>query len=478
MMQPTENIIYNALPSGMRESMAKVLNGDIDGFLNAAPEPEAVRINTLRANVRQMTKRLRDWGVDVSPHPFNPTGLILQESEARYTHTLEYFGGKIHGQGVSSQIPVLALDPQPGERVLDMAASPGSKSTQIAALMRNKGQLLLCDPSPKRQQALLTNLARAGILNDVYLQMPGQRMGRLFHEYFDRVLLDAPCSATSKLPGQQVRAQWVWTESAFQTLLNTQYQLLVSAIKAAKPGGVIVYSTCTLTIQENEALLDRVLREYPVQLDPVDWLNGASIHHGVESFNGKTFHPDMGLARRIIPGERPMEAFFMARLIKMDSIPAKGWRRKIGLIRLKSAFDPEISPVLDYISSRWDIPGNVFDRFRFHLTSKRLWICSPDWYYMPEEMFVKAGLALAVRRTNVWKLTSSGAQLLGNLINDNVIELEEKELVNLFKNGRMNYDSHKNGYYALRFRNEIIGGVSVMAGVIKISLPHQFDLLL
>ncbi len=470
--------LYNALPQEIKTALESVLKDDLSRFVNSPEEPAAIRVNSLKLTVNDFLEKMKKWDCGFSPHPYNPTGLILHDDISRLTHTLSYYCGEFHGQGISSQIPVLALDPQPGDSVLDMAASPGSKSTQIAAMMQNKGRLLLCDPSLKRQQPLLTNTSRAGIVNDVFLQMPGQRMGRLFYESFDRVLVDAPCSGLSKLPGQVLRTGSLWSVTGLETLLNTQKHMLVSAIKAAKPGGTIVYSTCTLTAEENEAIVNSVLADYPVELQSMDWLEGESVSNGILEYNDQKYDESIQKTKRVFPHPQPFEAFFVAKLKKTDTIRFKGTPPKIESIYLQNSDDPRLVPVIDYISERWGIEKSFFDDYKFNLTSKRLWLCGKDWESFPAEMFIKSGLPVAVRKGNQWKLTSNGAQFFGNNITQSFIELEEKSLKELFYNSRMDFDGIKNGYYALKHNDEMIGAVSFMLGKLKISLPHQFNLIL
>ncbi|MCI0496551.1 RsmB/NOP family class I SAM-dependent RNA methyltransferase, partial [candidate division KSB1 bacterium] len=180
--------------SELENYLRQLLTSDYPGFINANPEPLAIRVNTLKTTVPAFEEKLLQWQVDYQPHPLNPTGFILQEDKLPLSHTLAFFLGEFFYQGIASQLPVLALDPQPGETILDMSAAPGSKATQIAALMNNSGQLVLNDPSPGRNTILTRHAHRAGIQHDVVLRAPGQQIGQLFPEFFDRVLVDAPCS--------------------------------------------------------------------------------------------------------------------------------------------------------------------------------------------------------------------------------------------------------------------------------------------
>ncbi len=473
-MNLSEN--FEQLSPDIKTALQHILKENLDQFLASPQEPPAIRINTLKTSIERFTQKLRDWGVHYSVHPYNPGGIIIHQEDKSLTHTLAFFCGEFLVQGISSQVPVRVLDPQPGETILDMAASPGSKSTQIAALMENTGRLLLNDPSVNRQQPLLTNLIRAGVLNDVYLGVPGQRTGRLFHEFFDRVLVDAPCSALSKLPCQISRDDRWRTSTLLDKLQNIQYHLLVSAIKAVKKNGIIVYSTCTLTAEENEGMIDKMLNLYPVKVEKIERITGASITDGLIEYDGQKFSPSLREARRILPFPDPFEAFFIVKLRKLESVPLQGFIKEKDFGRFETYDQENIAPVLEYLYRRWGVEPAFFADFRFLLTRKKLWIVHNEWEQYPVERFVKAGLPLAIKKGDNWKLSNASAQFLKNRITKGMLSLNKNELIELFRTGRMLFPGYRNGYYALNYENENIGAVSVMAGVMKISLPHQFNL--
>jgi len=467
---------FEQLSPDIKTALQYILKENLHQFLSSPQEPPAIRINTLKTTTGGFTDKLRDWKINCSVHPFNPDGMILNQEMGSLTHTLSFFTGEFIVQGISSQIPVRVLDPQPGETILDMAASPGSKSTQIAALMKNTGRLLLCDPSLNRQQPLLTNLTRAGVLNDVYLGIPGQRTGRLFHEFFDRVLVDAPCSALSKLPGQISRDDRWRTSTLMDKLQNVQYHLLVSAIKAVKKDGVIVYSTCTLTAEENEAMIDKMLNLYPVKVEKIEEISGFSIADGLIEYAGRKFSPSLREAKRLLPFPDPFEAFFIVKLRKTGSVPLQGFIKEQDYGRFETYEQADIAAVLDYLHRRWGMEPDFFADYRFLLTRKKLWLVQNSWGFYPVERFVKAGLPLAIRKGDNWKLSNASVQFLKNGIKKGIITLNKTQLVELFRTGRMPYSGARNGYYVLNYENENIGIVSVMAGVMKISLPHRFNL--
>ncbi len=467
----------NSIDTELENYLSDFFKGDVQAFYDSSLEATAVRVNTLKISKPDFIKKLEGWNTLFYSHPFNPTGLILDDEPVPLSHTLSFFTGEFTYQGISSQLPVLALDPQPGETVLDLAASPGSKSTQIAAHMQNKGRLVLVDPSLKRQQSLLANLARMGTLNDIVLKMPGQQIGRRYFEFFDRALVDAPCSALSKLPGQMDRGK-KWSFNNVKKLINIQYPLLVSAIKAVKPGGTLVYSTCTLTVEENEQLVDYVLKKYPVEVVDIQKWDHPNISDGFVQYYTKNFDPSLAKAKRILPGKYPMDAFFIVKLRKTDSIPAPKYPPVVNKIPLKRYDDPEIRPVLQYICDRWGIDLSVLKPYHYNLTQKKLWLVQNSWESIPMDDLVKAGLNLAYKRGISWKLSNSSVQFLKNSITKNIISLDDKQMTELFFAGKIKYQVPNEGYYVLNYDNENIASISVVNGILKTDRPHVFKLTL
>ena len=452
--------------------LQKLLGEEYVLFEKAGPEPPTIRVNTLVTDVARFLTFLENKKVGFSQHPAISSGFVLDEDFLPLSQTLPFFFGEFFYQGFSSQLPVIALDPQPGENILDIAAAPGSKSTQIAAMMQNRGQLFLNDVSIKRQQSLLTNLSRSGIINDIVLRMPGQRLGRIFPEYFDRVLVDAPCSGISRI-GPRDRVDFDAT-----TFVNIQRQLLVSALKAVKAGGTIVYSTCTITPEENEALIDEMIHGYPLQVEEIkDW-DYPFIRNGRLNYDDRNYDSTIKNTRRVYPYPQPYETFFVARLRKTDSMSVRLSKQHVHFEPLKSADQELINSVLDWLSARWGIDPHIFSPYLFVLNQKKLWLVAKDQPQIPDQGFIKAGLPLAMFRGNEWKLTNASVHFLGDEIKKSVIELRDQELKNLFREGKMQVRSFRNGYYILQRAQRKIGIISVVNGVMKIHLPHHFDLVL
>lgn len=239
--------------------MKKILEDDYQKFLESYRQPpcKAVRVNTLKCSPEEFSRRAP---FALAPVPFCPEGFYVeQEGLGRHPY---HHAGVYYVQEPSAMSAVAALDPQPGERILDLCAAPGGKSTQIAARLGGRGLLVSNEYVPSRANILLSNIERMGILNAVVTNLhPGPLCSR-FAGAFDRVLVDAPCSGEGMFR-KDPRAVQEWSEEHSQSCAVRQLGILESAKTAVKPGGVLVYSTCTFSLEENEKVVCSFLETNP-----------------------------------------------------------------------------------------------------------------------------------------------------------------------------------------------------------------------
>ncbi|KAI9286140.1 NOL1/NOP2/sun family-domain-containing protein [Umbelopsis sp. AD052] len=287
---------------------------------NEVPRPVTIRTNTLRTRRRDLAQALINRGVNLEPiGKWTKVGLQVFESQVPIGATPEYLAGHYMLQAASSFLPVMALAPQEHERVLDMASAPGGKTTHIAALLKNTGMVFANDFNKDRLKSLSANIHRLGVKNAVVCNYDGREFPKVIGG-FDRVLLDAPCSGTgviSKDPGVKVNK----TEKDFIDIPHLQKQLVLCAIDSvdanSKTGGYIVYSTCSVTVDENEAVVNYALRKRPNVK-----LVSTGIEFGREGFTryrGKTFHPSLDLTRRYYPHMHNMDGFYVAKFKKFSN---------------------------------------------------------------------------------------------------------------------------------------------------------------
>lgn len=313
----------------MRSGPARLPEGFVDRLRASLPAPQAerslaglrsrrattLRVNTLRADVRSLLAELREAGVKVERVPWYDEALVAKNvREPQLEGLPAYREGRFYLQSLSSMLPPLALEPRPGERVLDLAAAPGSKTTQMAAMMQNRGYILANDADPVRAERLKFNLRRQGVTIAEVSVQDGRKLGAALAAAFDRVLLDAPCSGEGRFVAGEPQTFRHWSERLVRRLVTLQRRLLLSALSAVRPGGTVVYSTCTLNPDENEGVIDWVLGRMgdAVEVMPVR-LAVPGRWPGLAAARGASYHPALRNAVRILPS-RLMEGFFLCKL--------------------------------------------------------------------------------------------------------------------------------------------------------------------
>ena len=286
---------------------------------NEVQRPVTIRTNSLKTKRRDLAQSLINRGVNLDPvGKWSKVGLVIYSAQVPLGATPEYLAGHYILQGASSLLPVMALAPQENEKILDMAAAPGGKTTHIAALMRNSGLLYANDANKKRCKAVVGNLHRLGITNTVVCSHDGRKIHTVM-KGFDRVLLDAPCSGTgviAKDPSVKTGKE----HKDIQLCTHMQKELILAAIDAldanSKTGGYLVYSTCSILPEENESVVDYALKKRQVKL--VD----TGLEFGVEGFTkfrDFRYHPSLNLSKRYYPHTHNMDGFFVAKLKKLSN---------------------------------------------------------------------------------------------------------------------------------------------------------------
>jgi 16S rRNA (cytosine1407-C5)-methyltransferase len=264
------------------------------------------RANTLKTDGAEVVRYLHDRHIKYRRPPWSAEAFALAELDERDVQRWDlYAEGRIYVQGFSSMVPVLALAPRPGDRVLDLAAAPGSKTTQMAALMGNQGAILAIEPDAVRLERLAYNVRLQGCTIVELRRGWGEKIGAELPETFDRVLLDAPCSGEGRFTASQPATWRSWSRKTVTECIRLQRRLMASAVKALKPGGLLVYSTCTINTDENETIVEGALAAGGISVEPIPVRMPGALH----GLRGVTD------ALRILP-DRDNEGFFVCRLRK------------------------------------------------------------------------------------------------------------------------------------------------------------------
>ena len=280
-----------------------------------------IRTNSLKTKRRELAKNLIARGVNLDPlAEWSKVGLKIYSSSVPIGATPEYLSGQYMLQSASSFLPVLALDPHPGDKILDMCASPGGKTTYIGQLMKNEGLLVANDFKKERIKSLFFNIHRMGIKNSIVTNYDGREFAKLYNK-FDRVLLDAPCSGLGVIS----KDKSVKMNRTYKEILNNsrlQKELILAAIDSCnakgKGDGIIVYSTCSISVEENEWVIDYALKHRYVKCIE----SGIEIGEpGLVKFREKHFHPSIANTRRIYPHIHNIDGFFIAKLKKYSDGP-------------------------------------------------------------------------------------------------------------------------------------------------------------
>ncbi|RLF90873.1 tRNA methyltransferase [Thermococci archaeon] len=276
------------------------------------PLRPSIRINTLKGNLNEIKPMLEEK-FELENIPWTKgEGFFIKSLNVNFGQLIEYSLGLIIPQEASSMIPPVVLDPKPGELVLDMAAAPGSKTTQIAQYMNNEGCIIANDAKQDRANILIANLNRAGVLIAKVTVKDGAYYAK-YENTFDRVLLDAPCSSVGMIR-KNFKFAKTWSLGKVYYHSRLQKRLILAAYKALKPGGVLVYSTCTVDPLENEEVVDFLLQKTDAKLEKIKL--PLKTTEPVLEWEGRKYSEELKKTVRIHPQDNDTEAFYIAKIVK------------------------------------------------------------------------------------------------------------------------------------------------------------------
>ncbi|MBU2616500.1 MAG: RsmB/NOP family class I SAM-dependent RNA methyltransferase [Nanoarchaeota archaeon] len=306
------------------ERMKELLGDDFDNYIEAIERepPRSIRCNTLKISPSDLKKRLEAKGWKLSQKfKKNPEIMIIENElePGELGRSVEHVLGYYYVQEIASMLPVIALNPKPDELVLDLCAAPGSKTTQIASLMKNTGTIIANEVSLGRIKILASNTERCGVTNVVITKQDGAALCRKLKKLdygFDKILIDAPCSGEGTLRSTPKTAI-MWNINTVRKLSGVQKDLFSNAFSILKKGGEIVYSTCTHSPEENEGVVNSILEEFKGQIK-IERINiPIKSREGISKWKEREYLEDVKYSCRIYPQDDETEGFFIAKFRKV-----------------------------------------------------------------------------------------------------------------------------------------------------------------
>ncbi|NAW57813.1 MULTISPECIES: 16S rRNA (cytosine(1407)-C(5))-methyltransferase RsmF [unclassified Vibrio] len=459
------------LPDAFLQEIASILptHLNMDDFVAACQRPlrKSIRVNTLKVSVDDFLSRAATKGWVLSPVPWCETGFWIEadESQVPLGNTAEHMAGLFYIQEASSMMPVSALfEHQPQfNAVLDMAAAPGSKTTQIAALMNNQGVLVANEFSSSRVKVLHANIERCGVRNSALSNFDGRVFGGWLPEQFDAVLIDAPCSGEGTVR-KDADAMKNWSKESVISISETQKDLIESAFHALKPGGVMVYSTCTLSIEENQQVCHHLKNTFGenVEFEPLSSLFEGAEHAITED----------GFLH-IFPQVYDCEGFFVARLRKTGSVVPPDVKKKMGKFPFEKASKKVSSDIEIQLRNTLDIrlPDNT-----------QIWLRDNDVWLFPEALepmigelrFSRMGIKIAEahKKGYRWQHQVATALATGDEANSVCISVDDAREWFMGRDVRPEGLSGQ-GEVIVKLDNDVIGLGKWVGNRIKNGLPRE-----
>lgn len=281
----------------------------LQGMMN--PRNTTIRVNTIKYNIQDLMRYFKEKNIKFERVLWYRDALIIKNATEKELQKLEiYEKGYIYLQSLSSMVPPLVLNPKKGEKVLDLTAAPGSKTTQMAALMENEGYILANELDKIRSERLQYNVKSQGAEIVEVINGRGEKIGNSYPEYFDKVLLDTPCSGEGRFLLGKPMTYKDWSLKKVNQLVKIQKKLFESAYNATKKNGIMVYSTCTINKEENEYILDWAINNFDIKLLEINLNIKEAIKGDNTGLNGS-----IDKAIKILPSKN-MEGFFVAKIVK------------------------------------------------------------------------------------------------------------------------------------------------------------------
>lgn len=418
------------LPVEFVERVKSDLKGEAQEFLNSYDRPpfKAIRVNTLKISPEDF-KKITPFAL--SQVSWEPNGFYVCEDKAG--KTVLHQAGLYYVQEPSAMSAAPLLNVQPGEKVLDLCSAPGGKGTQLAQAMQGKGILVLNEIDFSRAKILARNVERLGIKNAIVTCSPPEKIAKIFGGYFDKVLVDAPCSGEGMFL-KEPNAVIEWSEKNVELCSQRQKRILECAQKVLKPGGKMVYSTCTFAPIEDELQVDNFLKDYP---------NFSLIKQ-----------------HKLLPHKIKGEGHFVALLQKINGEE-----------------DCKVKPLRPNTTDKRVAVFREFEKKFLKISFKNAYMVGDELYSLPEDcpkidglQILRAGVPLGEFKGDRFEPSHSLAMCL-NSSQANSIEIDEQTAVNYLKGLTFDCDETKSGWCLVTYLNYPLGWCKAVNGTAKNHLP-------
>ncbi|MFQ5709089.1 MAG: methyltransferase domain-containing protein [bacterium] len=454
---------------------------DWSGFLEAVsqPLPTCIWGNPLRVSASALGERLHGSGLAFEPVSWYP-GAFRLPWESRMGSRVEYLAGLCHIQEEIALAPALLLAPKPGERVLDLCAAPGNKTAQIALMMNGRGTVVANDYDLNRMRPLRRVVERLGLVNVTTTLCDAANYPKEAGE-FDRVLADVPCSCEGT---SRKNPELFAKTSEVGRLRGLQTAILRKALQLCKPGGRVVYATCTYAPEENEMVvqeaLDSVAAKIPARILAVT-LPGLIWSPGLSCWQGQRFRADMPNALRIYPHQNDTGGFFIAVMEKGQSSPASGNLTPIsaGGPTKPSLARVDSEPWFEYLHAYFGLAPQVFhDYFLFKANGKSVSIANKDLAPTVRPLVHTAGISFVKTNMKYPKLSTAAAMKFGHAASQNVVEVSEQQAADYLSGRSFAVENeqgcfaHEKGYVIVR-REGVPLGVGMLVETNAAAVVHS-----
>lgn len=443
----------------------KPLLADWEAFVAATqrPLPDTIWANPFKTSAANLAVLMAQNDINLEPISWHSGGFKLPKGVGPGLRW-EYLAGLYHVQEEVSMLPIYLLDLQATDRVLDMCAAPGNKTAQMAVQMGNRGTVVAVDRNVGRMRAARQVWNRLGIVNVTAVTHDAGNLPKSMG-LFDKVLADVPCTCEGTCRKDPHIINRV-DDSAHERMARRQKAILSKAVQLCRPGGRIVYATCTFAPEENEGVVDAILKESNgrVRLIPAQ-IPGFEFAPGVTEWQGQTFDPSLSLARRAWPQQNDTGGFFMALL---ERLPDDGVEETYGGEETAVALYPDLEqrqPWLDLVTTHFGMPPEVFAEYAILRWSKRgIWIINADNRPVQTPKPDSVGMAFIRDKGKYPKLTTASSLLFGQHATKNLIDLDTEQLRAYY--GREEFpisasqlieNDEGSGYVMVRFQGFPIG---------------------